>query len=245
LYEVHRLDLETGAVINDYYTPEVGLDTWMRGHARGQVMSPDASFLYTLYSIDPEEERIKDPADPDGFGHFAFVHVISLEEEWSFCIFLPSPFGQRSIDSMGLAVSPDGSTLVAIDSRPGALVQIDTAELTVTRNSLIGEYDSNGPVPLAIAPDGMIYAAFGSFVQAFEPVGRSYVAGLETAGTVRSMDLSEDGRFLRVAVPERIHVIDLVSGEEIGQVVLPESAKQVIVGPPTGTRRFEEFTCAC
>jgi hypothetical protein len=243
-YEVHRLDLETGAVINDY-TPEVGLDTWMKGHARAQVTAPDGRFLYTLYSLDEGEDPIKDPALENSPDYHAFVHVISLEEEWSFCIFLPMRFGQQNVDSIGLAVSPDGSALAAVDKRTGVLVEIDTAKLEISRHNIIGQYpEAEGPVPMAIDPAGTIYLADGGYVSSLEPENRNYGAGMETAGIVRSMDLSDNGQFLRVAVPDRIHVIDLSTGEEAGSLVLPNAANQVILGPATRTK-FEVFTCAC
>jgi len=243
-YEVHRLDLETGAVINDY-TPEVGLDTWMKGHARSQVTAPDGRFLYTLYSLDHGEDPIKDPALDNSPNYYAFIHVISLEEEWSFCIFLPGPFGQGSVDSIGLAVSPDGTTLAAVDRRSGLLVEVDTAELEITRRNMIGPNpDAQGQVPMAIDPAGIIYLADGSYVNSLEPENRNYGAGMEAAGIVSSMDLSDNGQFLRVAVPDRIHVMDLATGEEVGNLMLPETANQVILGPATRTK-FEVFTCAC
>jgi hypothetical protein len=243
-YEVHRLDLETGAVINEY-TPEVGLDTWMKGHARTQVTAPDGRFLYTLYSLDEGEDPIKDPALVDSPNYNAFIHVISLEEEWSFCIFLPTRFGQQSVDSIGLAVSPDGAALAAVDKRTGVLVEVDTAKLEISRYNMIGQYpEAVGPVPMAIDPTGTIYVADGAYVSSLEPENRNYGAGMEAAGVVRSMDLSDDGQFLRVAVPDRIHVIDLSTGEEVGSLTLPDAANQVILGPATKTK-FEIFTCAC
>jgi hypothetical protein len=243
-YEVHRLDLETGAVINEY-TPEVGLDTWMKGHARTQVTAPDGRFLYTLYSLDHGEDPIKDPALEDSPNYHSFIHVISLEEEWSFCIFLPMPFGQQSVDSIGLAVSPDGTALAALDKRTGVLVEIDTAKLEISRRSMIGQYpEAEGPVPMAIDPAGTIYLADGGYVSSLEPENRNYGAGMEAAGVVRSVNLSDNGQFLRVAVPDRIHVIDLSTGEEVGNLILPDAANQVILGPATKTK-FEVFTCAC
>lgn len=243
-YEVLRLDLETGAVINEY-TPEVGIDSWMKGHARSQVTAPDGRFLYTLYSLDQGEDPIKDPALADSPNYHAFIHVISLEEEWSFCIFLPGSFGQLSVDAVGLAVSPDGTALAAVDMRIGMLVEIDTAKLEITRHNMIGQYpEAEGPVPMAIDPAGIIYLADGSYVSSLEPEHRNYGVGMEAAGIVRSMDLSDDGEFLRVAVPDRIHVMDLSTGEEVGNLTLPKSANQVILGPATQTK-FEVFTCAC
>jgi hypothetical protein len=243
-YEVHRLDLETGAVINEY-TAEVGLDTWMKGHARSQVTAPDGRFLYTLYSLDQGEDPIKDPALADSPDYHAFIHVISLEEEWSFCIFLPMPFGQRSVDSIGLAVSPDGTALAALDKRAGLLIEIDTARLEISRRSMIGQYpEAVDPVPMAMDSAGFVYLAEGQHVVSLEPENRNSIAGMTAAGIVRSMDLSDNGQFLRVAVPDRIHVIDLSTGEEAGSLLLPDAANQVIVGPATKTK-FEVFTCAC
>ena len=243
-YEVHRLDLETGAVINEY-TPEVGLDTWMKGHARTQVTAPDGRFLYTLYSLDPGEDPIKDPALADSPNYHAFIHVISLEEEWSFCIFLPMPFGQQSVDSIGLAVSPDGNVLAALDKRSGVLIEIDTAKLEISRRSVIGQYpDAKGVVPMAMDSADFIYVAEGPTVISLEPTGRNFAASMTAEGTVRSMNLSDNGQFLRVAVPDRIHVIKVSTGEEVGNLLLPDAANQVILGPATKTK-FEVFTCAC
>jgi hypothetical protein len=97
---------------------------------------------------------------------------------------------------------------------------------------------------MAIDPTGMIYVAEGPHVASLEPENRNFQAGMETAGIVRSMDLSDNGQFLRVAVPDRIHVIDLSTGEEVGGLLLPDAANQVILGPATKTK-FEAFTCAC
>lgn len=247
-YEVHRLDLETGTVINDY-TPEVNLEPWMKGHARGQVMAPDGRYLYTLYSIDAGEDPIHDPANPS-VDHYAFVHVISLEEEWSFCIFLGMPFGMGRIDAMGIATSADGSNLGVVDLGTGTLVEIDTGQLEVARVSSVGQWpveflEPGRSVPLSIGSDNMLYLAWDQSVSAYEPEDRNPVAGWTAGGSIRSMDVSEDGRYLRVAAPGQIQVIDLATGEEMASITLPEEANEVVIGPPGTKTRFEQFTCAC
>ena len=94
---------------------------------------------------------------------------------------------------------------------------------------------------MAIDRAGFIYLATGSHVSSLEPVNRNFSAEMETAGIVRSMDLSDNGQFLRVAVPDRIHVIDLSTGEEVGGLILP-TRQQVILG---GYKPSSRFHLAC
>ena len=128
-YEVARLDLESGFLM-EHYTPSLEAEPWMRGHARQQVMAPDGRYLYTLYSIDYGEDKIQsdDPTNPTL--HNAFVHVIDLEEEGSVCIFLPRSFSGLG-GNVGLAVSPDGSKLLAVDYVMGVMIDIDPATHTI------------------------------------------------------------------------------------------------------------------
>ena len=102
-YFVRQLDLTSGEVA-DVFSPEVNLQPEMKGTAGTQVISPDGAFLFTLYTA----------VNSDGW--YAFVHAISLDEEWSFCIFLPTPFGSGDVDKIGMGISPDGDTLYVVDS---------------------------------------------------------------------------------------------------------------------------------
>lgn len=246
-YEVHRLNLQSGDLL-DAFIPEVELEPSMRGHARTQVMTPDGKNLLTLYSLEPDEERIANPLDASKT-HYAFVHVISLEDESSFCIFLPSPFGQGDIDKMGIAHSPDGKTLVVLDLGPGIMADIDLATNEIVRTNHIGFWPlqpGDEQIQLAIGADQTLYFGWDGWVSAYEPVERNSVAGWSAEGEILAMDVSVDGRYLRTVIPGAVRVIDLVANVEVSTIALPASAGAVVLGPPrTRTSSFEAFTCAC
>lgn len=245
-YEVHRLDLDTGELL-DSYSPEVELEPSMRGHARAQVMTPDGKSLLTLYSLDPDEKRITNPLDLTR-QHDAFVHVISLEEESSFCIFLRTPFGQGEIDKMDMAISPDGTSLALIDLGTGVMAEIDLAAQDI-RTNYIGRFpmEGNGDkvVELAVGADQTIYLGWDKGVMAYEPTDRNAIAGWSAGGEIVGMDVSQDGQYLRAMIPGQVRVIDLVQGIEVASITLPEEAGRVLMAPPTARSKFEAFTCAC
>jgi hypothetical protein len=130
-YFVRQLDIETGAIA-DVDSPEVELNPEMRGRARAQVMDPDGTFLYTLYTLPRTGEPVYDPEATGDGARWAFVHALDLENEWATCIFLPLPFGQGAESSLNLAISTDGAHVVVADTSTGRLAAIDTGELAVT-----------------------------------------------------------------------------------------------------------------
>ena len=245
-YEVHRLDLATGEML-DEYTPEVELEPSMRGHARAQAMALDGTQLFTLYSLDPGEEKITNPLDPNR-QHSAFVHVISLEEESSFCIFLGQPFGSRQIDNMDMTISPDGTSLALIDMGTGTLAEIDTATQNVDMVNL-GSYGFFGEhhrkVELALGADDTLYLAWEQIVTAYAPDARNPIAGWSAGGEILGIDVSQDGQYLRALIPGQVRVIDLAQGVEVASILLPAEAQEVVIAPPSAQSRFESFTCAC
>ena len=81
-YRVRRLDLATGGV-EDVPDKGSGWADAMSGTARTHAFAPDGRRLYTLYTTG-------DPAAGDAT---AFVHVLDLDEQWAFCVFLPVPMG--------------------------------------------------------------------------------------------------------------------------------------------------------
>lgn len=210
-------------------------------------MAPDGKALFTLYSLDPGEERITNPLDPNR-QHSAFVHVISLEEESSFCIFLGHPFGSRKVDNMDMTISPDGTSLALIDMGTGTLAEIDIATQNIDTSNL-GTYASftehHRKVELAIGADNTIYMAWEQTVTAYEPTGRIPIAGWYAGGEILGIDVSQDGQYLRALSTGQVRVIDLADGVEVASILLPVEAQELVIGRPSTQSRFESFTCAC
>ncbi len=244
-YFVRQLDLET-RVVRDVYSPEVELQPEMRGTARSQVISPDGDFLYTLYTIGPDAEPVHDHHASGGeMDRWGFVHALSLEEEWSHCIFLPVPFGTTDGDGYGLGISPDGDTLYAVDATTNLVARIDARDQHVTKSAEVVEIEAGGgPLQVAVGLDDTLYVASNATVIEVQP---SLVAEAGWGGgdkRIRALDVSPDGRQLRVAVANEVMILDLASRVEVATITVPGSV--AFFGPPTGTT-LEEFSlvCAC
>ena len=91
-------------------------------HAR-RPSAPDGRRLYTLYTRDA---TATEPAE-------SFVHVLDLERERATCIDLPAEFASSPVGAV--AVSPSGTRLYVVAPAAGALAEIDTAALRITRTA--------------------------------------------------------------------------------------------------------------
>ncbi len=245
-YFVRQLDLDTGYV-KDVYTPEVELQPDMRGVARSQVISPDGDFLYTLYSIGPDAEPVLDhhTAGP-GKDRWAFVHALSLEEEWSLCIFLPVPFGTTDSSTYGLGISPDGRTLYAVDGATQLVVRIDAEDQQVVDFGAIAEItpNENRPLPVAVGSDGTLFVAANNLVVEVQPTLVAETGWWSEYSRIKALDVSPDGRQLRVALRDEVTIVDLGSGLQVATITVPGSV--AFFGPPTSTELQQtSLVCAC
>ncbi len=241
-YFVRQLHLGTGEVA-DVFSPEVGLETEMRGRARGQAISPAGDFLYTLYALDA--------GMPDLYDHHtggptrAFIHVLSLTEDWSHCVFLQPPFGSEGGAAYGLGLSPDGSTLAAVDRLSGTLAVFDTEDHVVATEPVDGMWPPEGrvaDVPVAVADDGTVYFAQEAMVVEIAAGDRS-VTAYSAGQRVRALDVTSDGRQLRVAAGSRVSVLDREHRVEV--TTLEVAGTVARFGPPAGHLAEVDLTCAC
>jgi DNA-binding beta-propeller fold protein YncE len=249
-YFVRQLDLDTGQV-TDVYSPEVELNPEMRGHARAQAIHPDGTFMYTLYTVGSGEPL----ADGNGETRYAFVHVISLERDWSFCIFLPVPMGQVE-SGMGLTTDPSGDRLYVVDSVARMVAEIDAGEMTVRRSAafegILGDRTARTPIAVSTEP-GRLFVANAGVVFAIDTETLQPTSGwaLPTAGTetIRDIRVSADSSQLWVMAGRDVHVIDLSSMESIHTIRAPSTAIEVeFIGVDTSGGKFDElgnFICAC
>ncbi len=239
-YFVRQLHLDTGEVA-DVFSPEVGLEPEMRGRARGQAISPDGDFLYTLYALDTGSPSLHD--HHAGGETRAFIHVLSLTEDWSHCVFLSLPFGRDGGDAYGLGLSPDGSTLAAVDRMTGTLAVFDTEDHVVASEEVGGLWPGErvSETPVAVADDGTVYVGQDSVVAAIAP-DRSF-RHFSGHSTVRALDVSTDGRHLRVAVGSSVSILERGSGDEV--TTLQIGAAVARFGPPAGYLEEIDLTCAC
>jgi DNA-binding beta-propeller fold protein YncE len=242
-YFVRQLDLESGGV-TEVITPDQGagieLNPEMRGHARAQVMAPDGSFLFSLYTIESDETPVHDPADPHT-DRWAFVHTLNLREKWSHCIFLPVPFGTGAESAMSLAISGDGKHLFVLDAATQNVARIDARKLRVDTTEEIPGLYSTVARPIAVGPE-IVYIGLGDSVL---EMGRetlipnaAFVVSASGSGSlpIKGLELAADGRTLRVAHESYISVLDMPSERIIATLKSPGRTGSDFVGDPVGMR---------
>lgn len=204
-YRVRRLDLTSGRV-GDVYSADGHLQTAMRGSARTQVLAPDGRRLYTLYWLADETKA--------GTGR-AFVHVLSLDEQWAHCVDLPGGVGSGSEHASALALTPDGTRLFVADGKSGALAEMDTKQLRVTRTSAIVLRDS-GRVRAGVGPDGTLYLGQGHRLAEIDTRTLGSKRSWAVRGRISGIQAASSSRHVFVAVGDRVVVLDRAAGRATG-----------------------------
>ena len=193
-YRVARLDLGSGAV-GDVRSKEEELQEPMRGTARAQVMAPDGRRLYTLYTRDA---TATDPAE-------AFVHVLDLDQEQATCVDLPADFAVSPLGA--LAVSPSGTRLYVTAPAVGAIAELDTDALTVTRTTTMSS-QTVATTTRATASATTLYVAVDATITPISlddlHLGEQFFA----PGPVIGMKPSSDGTVLYVSLADRVLALD-------------------------------------
>lgn len=241
-YYVRQLDLASGEITEVETTDQelgIELNPEMRGHARAQAMSPDGTYLFSLYTIGKGEAPVHDPSDP-ATDRWAFVHTLNLEEKWSHCIFLPVPFGTESESAMSMGISGDGKDLFVIDASTESVARIHTRGLHVDRVERIRGLYSLEARPIAVGPE-IVYVGMGDSVlemgrETLIPNAAFVVSTPTTTLGVHGLELAPDGRTLRIAHGASISVLDMPSERVIATLASPGGATDTFLGDPIGDR---------
>ena len=240
-YHVKKLDLATGE-LTDTVGHEVDINPAMRGRARAQAMHPDGTFLYTLYTL-PSDAPVHDDTVAGDAERWAFVHVISLVDEWSHCVFLPVPFGTEDESVLGMAVDPRGETVVVADPSIGQIAEIDTGTNTVsgvhTVPDLIG-WEERAAV--AVADDGRTYVGVGSTLLELDS---THVTSHAWSQDGVITHLSVAGNELRVGGAGAVTLLDRTTRQETGVIAAPDGGTLELLGPPRGSVTEFPLECAC
>jgi hypothetical protein len=195
-YRVARLDLSRGAV-DDVRSEEQELQEPMRGTARAQAAAPDGRRLYTLYTRDATADE---PAE-------AFVHVLDLDAETASCVDLPAEF---ATDPLGaVAVTPSGSRLYVYSPTAGALAELDTRTLDVSRTATVEP--PVGTVPSSARATATAATLYLSVFDRIAPVTLDGLTVGEWAvapGEISGIEPATDDRALYVVLVDRVLVVD-------------------------------------
>jgi DNA-binding beta-propeller fold protein YncE len=242
-YHVKKLDLATGEV-TDTAPIQVDLTPAMRGTARAQVLDPRGTYLHTLYTL-PSDAPVFEGEESDvDAERWAFVHVISLDEQWSACIFLPIPFGITNEASVGMTVSPDGKTVYVADPSISQIAEIDVENLTVVEvHDVELLRESGARAVLAVADDGTVYVAAGHLIIELAPHTFEAVFGWRQQVVVTGLAVS--GGELRVAGGGEVVLVDRETRLETGVISSPDHGTLELLGPPRGSVTEFPLECAC
>ncbi|MGH2729522.1 MAG: hypothetical protein ACRDJI_02815 [Actinomycetota bacterium] len=235
-YQVRHLNLRTERV-GGVYTVDGDLQESMRGTARVQAMSPDGNRLYTLYTLGRGDSRR------------AFVHVLSLDEQWAHCIDLPARFGTADESSTVLTVSPDGGRLYVADASTRAVAEIDTAALRVARSSTI-DFGGGSPAYAASDENDTLYLASDRRVVAVDAttlVERDSWESGEVGERITGIQIGSESTRLYVGFNRRIAVLDALSGKLLRTLDPPGVVRIQQLGRVMRSLDEERtsFTCAC
>lgn len=219
-YQVRAVDVASGTLRDGVVADKRNASEPMAGWPLGQVRRADGG-VFTLYR---------------GAEH-PFIHALDTAGGTAVCIDLPAtragdPDAARD---WGLAPTPDGTSIYAVNATLGLALEVDPAQLGIRRSVSVE--------PLAAG--GIILAKFGHLESG--PVGRRVVVGpdgrtLYAAGAggilaIGTADLKVTGRFLEGQAVEafgltadggtlyallydsgRIVRLDAASGKVLGQV---------------------------
>lgn len=137
-YRVRPLNLATGELETILGPTKIPLDQDMSGLGRRQIWSPDGSRLYTLYVRQTHHQHDSGATHDHGEpGTDGFVHVLDLNEEWAYCLDLPTAFGDGELATTALAVAPDGTAVAVADLSAEQIAFASTDELRVTHTTVL------------------------------------------------------------------------------------------------------------
>ncbi len=242
-YYVRRLDLAT-AEMTDTGAPQVGLNPRMRGRARASALHPEGHHLFTLYTLPQDGDPVFAPDGRDP--HHAFVHVIDLEEDQSYCIFLPVPIGTADEAAVGMGISPDGDEVVVADPSTSTIARIDVDSLEVAETVTVEKLrPADAPAVVAVAPDDTVYVGAGHVVLELSRPTLQAARVWSHNALISGVSLSSDGDELRVGGGGTIALIDRETGKETAELRTPGRGTLKLLGPPQGSVSQFPLECAC
>jgi len=234
VYRVTELDLGRGEV-RPVFGPFKGPAERMPGTRLEQILAPDATRLYTLYSSSRPGYAPHDAPVPSS-AVVSFVHVLSLQDGWAHCVGLPEAMWNRPAAEEALAATPDGSHLFVIDAGLGLVAVMDTETLEVRTAQIdLPSTGAVGRTSAQISPDGTLFVAVagdeGSIVSAVDAGTFEVLDTWHVTGSISGLGVSSDGAHVYAAVEGRVVVLDAATGDEVREVSVPTDAPVVRVTP--------------
>ena len=222
-YRVVRLTLDKGKVEELYgRTKGVEPPKRMAGTRLQQIPAPDGSELYTLYTNQSPVYAKEYATETHESGPVAFIHTLSLQDGWAYCLDLPKGFGPGPSSAKAIALSPDGTELYAVDTDRGLLAVLNTGSLKVVRSADVAFHLPDGGQTVAsVSSDGKdLYVARGSQVETVSLASLTTAGGWTLNGTATGLASSEDGNRLYASTSNGLQVLDPSTGGSLRSLSL-------------------------
>jgi hypothetical protein len=186
-----------------------------------QVSAPDGSALYTLYSNQPPAYLSVNGATTEEPDERAFVHTLQLGNTSGFavCIPLPDVFGTVPAASSAIAVSPDGSTVYAIDAMHGHVASVNVQRQKVKDASIdLGAVTGERTAAVTSSDGQMLYIGGGDMLVAVDVATMSVRDTWQVDGSLTDLALSPDGGRLYVSFADHVEVLSAATGRDLGSI---------------------------
>jgi hypothetical protein len=230
---VTALDLSSSRVV-PVPGPYKGPAERMPGIRLQQILAPDASQLYTLYSSAKPGYTPHEPNAHDG-RIVNFIHVLSLREGWAHCIGLPKEFWNRPASEQAMATSPDGRHVFVVDAALGKIAVMDADALAIRSGDAgLRVADAEHTSAVVSADGSLLYVATNrgtdTTVTALEIATFDILHRWNVDAQVTGLGLSSDGDHLLAATPNGLEIIDVATGKEVDalEVHTPAPATKVL-----------------
>jgi hypothetical protein len=224
-YRVRALNLDTGSfeplLTRDKQVVPPGAEEEMRGEGRHAVYVPGQEFLFTLYTHQPDHDHTRDliaarAGSPDVH---AFVHSLNLVAGFAYCIDLPGPFGEGPPEGHVIAVAPNRTDPVVVDTTSGAVAELDGVGLAVRTVAAVPPTDQPGPASAVL--NGLLFLGRGMTVRGIRPEGYAVLFEWPMSSPVRGLGLSGNRRRLWVGQEASVVAYDVESGRQLAAVKVP------------------------
>ena len=219
-YQVRAVDLVGGKLRDGVIVDKTGVDEAMAGYPLAQVRRPDGGVL-TLYR---GKER-------------PFIHALNSVDAWALCVDLPADRADDATAAAdwGLAQTPDGRTLYAVNATLGLVVEVDPANFAISRSTRVDPlagsaivlakfgHQESGPTGrrVVVAPDGLtIYAAGTGGILAIATSDLAVTGKFESGTAIGALAVTPDGGTL-FALRKDGHIVKLDAATGHPEAIVP------------------------
>jgi len=206
-YQIRLFDLSTQTLQPDALVDKREPDELMAGERWDSVSSLGGQWQLTLYLRIKENE--------------AFIHALSTDNRFTFCIDLPSGGGDLAQQKFNtLAISPTSATVYVANAVTGTVSEVSLADLTVHHTTTFKPDVVADPDPQAqrarslLAKDGdKLYFTSGQNVWVYDTVAKTVSGPFATPGSITGLGLNPQGNRLLVATMDgALTALDTASG---------------------------------